>query len=73
MNRQSELERASFSLDAELKDFPGLRCIGAGLAEGQLALYVYVSSAGWRRRDVVPSEWDGFPVVVREMSQPVLG
>ena len=73
MEEQSELERASLSLNAELQVFSGLRCIGVGLVDGQPALYVYVSSAGWRRRADIPSQCQGFPVVVREMSRPVLG
>lgn len=44
-----------------------LTTVGVGMEDGHECLYVYASQVGARERSSIPSEWKGYPVVIKKL------
>ena len=70
---KTDIQQIAMTLTESLRRFVWFRFVGIGKENDEDIFIVYVS-----RRDIkkiaslIPAEWEGVPVVVRYMQQPVL-
>ena len=69
---KDEIRQAAMTLTGELRRFPWFRVIGVGVEDGKEIFIVYISQRNLKTiTPLVPKIWEGVPVVVRYMQQPV--
>ena len=67
-----DVRQSAMTLDEELRRFPWLRFVGIGEENGEAVFIVYVSKRSLKAiTPLVPKVWEGVPVVVRHIQQPV--
>ena len=66
------IRQAAITLDEELRQYSWLRFVGIGEEDGQDVFIVYVNKRNLKSIiPFVPKTWEGVPVIVRFIQQPV--
>lgn len=65
-----EIQTAAQNLMRYLANYANLTTIGIGSEDGKDCLFAYVKRLNKAERTTIPSEWEGFRVVLRKMGQP---
>ena len=72
MEFDSTLRKAAVSLGAALCDRPWLSSVGVGEDSGRPVLVLYLSKpVPLKVLQLLPSEWNHFPIMVRQMGKLV--